>query len=263
VGQSTSGGCGIGYATSPDGYLWTKQGSAPVISNAGCLSVDAVGDSLIMLYMGGTGFCRASSYDGATWVQYSGNPVFLPGDTTAWDEVIASPSLVILNGAYHLWYTGADTVGNSRGDIQLGYASSTDRGGTWTRDPANPVIRPSQPWEGKCLYSNNAVMSPSLYQMWYASAGFGYAENNLSGAEERTEDRNQRSKVRIKPTPNPFVSLATIPGFEAERFTLYDISGRLVGTYRGNRIGENLPPGVYFLRGHHQNRLPVRIVKIR
>ena len=263
VGQSTIGGCGIGYATSPDGYLWAKQGSAPVISGAGCLSVDVDGDSLVMLYMGSNGFCRASSYDGANWVQFSGNPVFLPGDTTEWDEIIASPSLVILGGEYHLLYTGADTVGNSRGDIQIGYASSSDRGWTWTRDPANPMIRPSQPWEGKCLYSNNAVMSPTLYQMWYASAGFGYADNDLSGAEEKMEDRNQRLEVNIKPIPNPFVSFATIPGLEFERFALYDISGRLVGTHRGDRIGGNLPPGVYFLRGHNQNSTPIRIVKVR
>ena len=263
VGQNTSGGCGIGYATSPDGYIWAKQGSAPVISNAGCLSVDVDGDSLIMLYMGGNGFCRASSYDGSVWVHYSGNPVFPPGDTTAWDEVIASPSLVILNGAYHLWYTGADTVGNSRGDIQLGYASSPDRGRTWTKDPANPVIRPSQPWEGKCLYSNNAVMSPTLYQMWYASAGFGYAENDLSGAEERTEDRGQRFMDRIMPTPNPFISYATIPDHEEEHFILYSISGRQVGNCRGAHIGEGLPPGVYFLRGRGQSFPLVRIVKIR
>jgi hypothetical protein len=85
------------------------------------------------------------------------------------------------------------------------------------------------------------------------------------------------STVRpLKATPNPFTSFATLPGHEAERFSLYDISGRKVGTYRGNRIGEGLGPGVYFLKYQEMLKQPmnqvqgmvqhdeiVRIVKVR
>ena len=61
--------------------------------------------------------------------------------------------------------------------------------------------------------------------------------------------RLDSSTVRqLKATPNPFTSFATLPGHEAERFSLYDISGRKVGTYQGDRVGEGLAPGVYFLR---------------
>ena len=63
--------------------------------------------------------------------------------------------------------------------------------------------------------------------------------------------------------PNPFTSFATLPGYEADRFTLYDISGRKVGTYQGGRIGEGLEAGVYFLRADNGNRKPIRIVKLR
>jgi hypothetical protein len=45
-------------------------------------------------------------------------------------------------------------------------------------------------------------------------------------------------------TPNPFTSFATVPGRESERFALYDISGRKVGVYKGDRIGEGLAPKI-------------------
>jgi hypothetical protein len=70
-----------------------------------------------------------------------------------------------------------------------------------------------------------------------------------------------RSAFRI--TPNPFTSFARIPGHEAERFDLYDISGKCVGVCRGDRFGERLAPGVYFLRVQASNAAPIRIVKVR
>jgi hypothetical protein len=43
----------------------------------------------------------------------------------------------------------------------------------------------------------------------------------------------------------------------------YDISGRRVGTFKGDRIGEGLRAGVYFVRAEKGDRKPMRIVKIR
>jgi hypothetical protein len=67
----------------------------------------------------------------------------------------------------------------------------------------------------------------------------------------------------LKATPNPFVSYATLPGHEADRFALYDISGRRVGVYKGDRIGEGLRAGVYFVRAESGKGKPVRVVKVR
>jgi hypothetical protein len=63
--------------------------------------------------------------------------------------------------------------------------------------------------------------------------------------------------------PNPFSSFATLPGHEAERFSLNDISGRKVGVYKGDRIGSGLSAGVYFLKPAGQDAKPIRIVKVR
>jgi hypothetical protein len=84
-----------------------------------------------------------------------------------------------------------------------------------------------------------------------------------TGVEERPEGRGQRLDGRITIRPNPFTSFAIVPGHEAERFALYDISGRKVGTYKGDRIGEGLSAGVYFLRPEGGDAKPLRVVKVR
>lgn len=84
-----------------------------------------------------------------------------------------------------------------------------------------------------------------------------------SGVEGNSKVNGQESEVRTKATPNPFASFATVPGHERDNFSLYDISGRMVGSYCGDRVGEGLAPGVYFLRPERGDARPVRIVKLR
>jgi hypothetical protein len=64
-------------------------------------------------------------------------------------------------------------------------------------------------------------------------------------------------------TPNPFISFGRIPGHEAEQFDLYDISGKWRGACRGDRVGEKLSPGVYFISPAEARSQSVRIVKVR
>jgi hypothetical protein len=84
-----------------------------------------------------------------------------------------------------------------------------------------------------------------------------------SGVENLQASRLTPYTLRLTATPNPFTSFTTLPGHEAERFTLYDISGRRVGVYRGDRIGEGLRAGVYFVRALEGKANLARIVKIR
>jgi hypothetical protein len=84
-----------------------------------------------------------------------------------------------------------------------------------------------------------------------------------SGVEEdRNAERGMRN-AELRINPNPFSSFATLPGHEAERFSLYDVSGRKVGVFRGDRVGEGLAPGVYFLRSSDSQDKPLRIVKVK
>ena len=82
------------------------------------------------------------------------------------------------------------------------------------------------------------------------------------GVEEPKSGR-QVATGSVRATPNPFTSFATIPGHEGERFSVYDISGKMVGAYRGNRIGEGLAPAVYFIKPEDEHGMSLRVVKVR
>jgi hypothetical protein len=87
--------------------------------------------------------------------------------------------------------------------------------------------------------------------------------NGSSGVEETAGVRGQRLEVRMTVKPNPFTSFAVVPGQEKETFELYDIAGRKAGTYRGDRIGWDTGPGVYFLRKAGKTSVPIRVVKVK
>jgi hypothetical protein len=87
--------------------------------------------------------------------------------------------------------------------------------------------------------------------------------NGNVGVEGNPSSRLTPYASRLTVSPNPFVSFATVPGHSSERFALYDISGRKVGVYKGERIGEGLAAGVYFLRSEGKDVKPLRVVKVR
>jgi hypothetical protein len=91
---------------------------------------------------------------------------------------------------------------------------------------------------------------------WFHLAG-------LTGVEDFGPPARKSAAARWEVAPNPVVSHSRVPGHEGERFALYDISGRRVGASRGDRIGEGLAPGVYFLRPESGDARPVRVVKVR
>jgi hypothetical protein len=74
------------------------------------------------------------------------------------------------------------------------------------------------------------------------------------------------SASRLTPyvvSPDPFTSFTAVLGHSSGRFSLYDVSGRKVGSYRGDRIGEGLRAGVYFVRAEKGKARLVRVVKVR
>ncbi len=93
-----------------------------------------------------------------------------------------------------------------------------------------------------------------------------YYKRNLRGnvgVETPGDHVNNWTIRKLIAVPNPFVSCAAVPGHFSETFTLYDISGRKVATYMGDRIGGDLSAGVYFLRPEGKNAKPLRIVKVK
>lgn len=89
--------------------------------------------------------------------------------------------------------------------------------------------------------------------------------NGSAGVEENGKaiSRNHAPPPSFRVLPNPFVSFAVVRGHEGERFGLFNIAGKKVGIFRGGRIGEGVPPGVYFLRPEVRGAEPVRVIKIK
>ncbi len=89
------------------------------------------------------------------------------------------------------------------------------------------------------------------------------ANGNVGVEESFGRFQPLTSNLSFSVVPNPFTSFASVPGHEAERFSLYDVSGRKVGVYKGDRVGAGLSAGVYFLRPQEGKANPVRVVKVR
>jgi hypothetical protein len=89
--------------------------------------------------------------------------------------------------------------------------------------------------------------------------------NGNVGVEDNSPGRIKplTSNLSFSVIPNPFSSFASVPRHSSERFALYDISGRKVGIYKGDRIGLGLSAGIYFLKPENKNAQPLRIVKLR
>jgi predicted GH43/DUF377 family glycosyl hydrolase len=178
----------IGYASSPDGIVWTKYGGNPVI-NLGpggwddthiyLSSVIFDGTSFHMWYSGSEGphyrICYASSPDGVSWtkpnlglISFGGNTnnniVLDIGTSDSWDdEYVFSPEIIFDGSAYHMWYSGFD--GAHR---RIGYATSLD-GLNWVKHPENPVIDvgPSGSWDDYYAFIPQIVHDGSYYHLWY------------------------------------------------------------------------------------------------
>jgi hypothetical protein len=130
---------GVGLATSPDGFTWTKYSGNPVLwaGQAGSyddmwVAVPAVikTDSLYQMWYSGlsskTGFSSltmnyATSPDGINWTKFSGNPLF---DTHTAPHTAAvdsggpwAPDVVFDGSEYKMWY-----------ETQAGFCLATSTG---------------------------------------------------------------------------------------------------------------------------------------
>ena len=62
-----------------------------------------------------------------------------------------------------MWYNGGNGAVTS-----IGYATSPD-GITWTKYPVNPVLAPSDYWEGTRVFAPAVLFEGGTYKMWYSA----------------------------------------------------------------------------------------------
>jgi len=123
-GIDAAGRMTINYATSPDGFSWTKYEGNPVIdlgadTAAYYPSVIKVGETYRMWFTH-QGIRMATSTDGLAWDIYP-DPVLEKGPEGSWySHGVLEPSVYFDGRVFHLWFTG------SSGPFleKIGYATS-------------------------------------------------------------------------------------------------------------------------------------------
>ena len=170
------------------------------------------------------------------------------------------PSVAVSGSLIHVVWQDTRTGGPA----ELFYKRSLNGGNSWSSDfqLTNALWTSQYPTVAVALSRVHVLWSDQRDGNWEIY----YKRNPTgnSGVEESSGSfQPLTSNLYLSVVPNPFVSFTILPGHSSERFSLYDISGRLVGVYKGERIGEGLPPGVYFLRPPGQDSKPFRVVKVR
>ncbi len=102
------------------------------------------------------------------------------------------------------------------------------------------------------------------YTMSYGAGDYDFylIKRDPGSIEENNLISTEKDRAPI-PYPNPFISYTTIPGYEQSIFSVYDPSGRYLGKYKGERIGEGLTAGVYFIKKENEPTAALRVVKVK
>lgn len=221
TGQPSVASEAICRATSGDGIAWTKYSSNPVLRRTDIRALDPSVlflDRIWKMWYGGTTYHQqvfyASSEDGINWDwQSHPDPVLRAGDPGEWDDAHAQhPSVVYVNGVYHMYYEGTQT-GYYWGTGGIGHATSRD-GIVWTKDPANPVLRPGSPgsWDDYSLYTGGRVTWDGTdFHLWYVGMSSATARGQIGHATSAD------GSAWVKDADNP-VLMWGAPGEWDDRF---------------------------------------------
>lgn len=247
----------IYYKRSTDyGSTWGSDTRLTFTLDSGAPSLAMSGSNLYIAFQserdGNTEmFFKHSTNNGIDWlpdVQLTDNP-----------ELRQIPAIAAADSNIHIvWQDYRTTL-----LPEIYYKRSTDLGQTWEADVRLTDDSLRSIWPG--ITTGDSVVHvlwtddrPGIYQIFYKRNPTG----NPHGIKEIAGHRSVYMKSVLHAIPNPFVSFTTIPGYENDLFTVYDINGMYRGLYHGARIAEFLPSGVYFVQNKNNNGSIARIVKI-
>lgn len=182
----------IGLAVSTDGGLsFTRMGDGPVIDRTinepymhVSPSVIKDGDMYKMWYVSGTKWITvnkkhepvyvlryATSTNGILWNRTGLSCIPQAHES----EAIATPSVIIENGLYKMWYCYRESIDfrDGQGSYRMGYAESTDGLGWERKDAEVGLDQASEEWDSlmQC-YPYVTQYNKRLY-MFYSGNGFG------------------------------------------------------------------------------------------
>ncbi len=274
----------IGYATSPDGITWSKNAN-PVLS-AGSAAWEAGGvlwcsvlsnsGEYTMYYTGKeitAGICRigrATSVDGINWQRDTiNNPILTIGTTGQWDDkVVCAPYCLYTSSMIYMLYTG---WANNYFGSQIGLATSTNNGITWTKHANNPVIDlgPQGSWDANYVEAGSIILVEDTLYTWYDGSRNNTATNlwRIGLAKSPIEPVSVENEI-TQPTefllsqnhPNPFNPSTkikySVPQTSQVQLKVFDVLGNEIetlvneekpsGTYELTWNAADLPSGVYF-----------------
>ena len=124
--------------------------------------------------------CYAESPDGLSWTRPVTNPIITCHDEpSGWEYfMVTRPSVVLVDGLWHMWYSSVEPptpdllAPAAAGDddtegARLGHATSGD-GIVWSKDPANPVMWPTEAWERLSIQCPSVLHEDGLFRLWYS-----------------------------------------------------------------------------------------------
>lgn len=127
---------------------------------------------------------------------------------------VSSPHVVWDGTTFHMWYAGFQIT--TKVMAASGYATSSD-GINWTKYENNPILVPSQSWEGgEIVIIPKVVVEDSIFHIWYAS-GHSFDQQNPAKEYKIGYAASTDGINRIKNENNPVLE---IPGNSAEPSTI-------------------------------------------
>ena len=127
-----------------------------------------------------------------------------------------------------------------------------------TNPPEPPV------WAVSFIDTNQLGPIPNPAHYYYGNSIWNI-QDFVEIEEEEESAKHKLKSAKLSAYPNPFSSVTSIlcwsNSHPASNIQIYDLSGRLVKTTKGNTIGKNLTPGIYFLKV--KGYKPVKVIKLR
>ncbi len=164
---------------------WIEYSNNPIIS-VSTNSLDLIwdnpcvikeGEKYKMWLTGKTGVLNdysklyyATSTDGIAW-EIDTNAVLEPGPPGNWDDLqVESPSVVKVDGTYHLYYCALKS-GYSPRKFSIGHATSSD-GKFWYKDPENPILtfhEDAEKWGYYSVSEPGVIYYNNKFYLYYAT----------------------------------------------------------------------------------------------